>query len=472
MCLAIIGSGPAGFYAAAQVVRKLGDQVRIDIFERLPVPYGLVRYGVAPDHPEVKNCQDRFEELARFDNVRFVGNTTIGRDVKLSELRRHFDAVLFAYGASEDRTLGIPGELSEGVHSAREFVGWYNGLPDFAYATPNLDTDHAVVIGNGNVALDVARVLLTHVDVLRMTDMSSVALDALSRSRVKRVTIAGRRGPLQAAFTIKEIRELATLPDTTFTTARHELLPSESWIKALPKLEQRRYRFVPLLRDGSPPDQAKSCELLSMVSPTEFIEKDGRLDVVRFEQNTYDSEQSMFEPNARVKGTGEVVDVEAGLAFRSIGYKSSALPGMDTDLGVQFDQIRGTVLHDGMGRALAAAETPSGESVVAGCYCTGWVKNGPTGVIASTMDDAFASAESIVEDWLNDRPMLNGRRSERPPKAAEGIRNLFRENKYRDKVSWAGWRRIDAYEKELGDSEGRPRSKLLEVGQMMDISRP
>lgn len=194
--LAIVGSGPAGFYAAARVLQKSQD-ARVDMYEKLPVPFGLVRYGVAPDHPEVKNCQDRFEEVASSPRFQFIGNASIGSDIPLTVLKRHYDAIIFSYGASHDRLLDIPGESLHGVQSARAFVGWYNGLPEFADMDPNLDGEHAVVIGNGNVALDVARVLLSEVDVLRKTDMANRALESLSCSRVKRVTIAGRRGPMQ-----------------------------------------------------------------------------------------------------------------------------------------------------------------------------------------------------------------------------------------------------------------------------------
>lgn len=195
--LAIIGSGPAGFYTAHQLMKKLQDVV-VDMYEQLPVPYGLVRFGVAPDHPDVKNCQDTFEEVASRSNFNYIGNIRVGYDVALAEMKPHYDALLFSYGASEDRKLGIPGEDLPGVFSAREFVGWYNGLPQFQGLTPDLEAgDQAVVIGQGNVALDVARILLTPVDVLRKTDITEQALETLARSRVKSIRVVGRRGPLQ-----------------------------------------------------------------------------------------------------------------------------------------------------------------------------------------------------------------------------------------------------------------------------------
>lgn len=196
--LAIVGSGPAGFYTAHRLMKHVPDAV-VDMYEKLPVPYGLVRFGVAPDHPEVKNCQDTFEEVAASDRFTYVGNVEVGKTLALADMKPHYDAILFAYGASEDRKLGIPGEDEySGVYSAREFVGWYNGHPDFSHLTPALDKgEHAVIIGQGNVALDVARILLKPLDQLRRTDIAEHALEALSRSTIKRVDVVGRRGPLQ-----------------------------------------------------------------------------------------------------------------------------------------------------------------------------------------------------------------------------------------------------------------------------------
>ena len=195
--LAVIGSGPAGFYTAHRLIKKVPDAV-VDMYEQLPVPYGLVRFGVAPDHPEVKNCEDTFEEVAESPRFNYIGNVRIGHDIKLVDMKPHYDAILFSYGASEDRPLGIPGEDRLGVFSAREFVGWYNGLPEFQNLQPDLQTgDQAVIIGQGNVALDVARILLTPVDVLRKTDITGHALEALSRNKIKSVKVVGRRGPLQ-----------------------------------------------------------------------------------------------------------------------------------------------------------------------------------------------------------------------------------------------------------------------------------
>jgi len=218
--VAIIGSGPAGFYTAHRLINKVQDAV-IDMYERLPVPYGLVRFGVAPDHPEVKNCQDTFEEVAQSPRFNYIGNVQVGRDVALAKLKPHYDAILLSYGASEDRKLGIPGEESSGVYSAREFVGWYNGLPEFQGLQPNLQTgEQAVVIGQGNVALDVARILLSPIDVLKTTDIAEQAIQTLSESRIKSVRVVGRRGPLQVCIPVPKGRDFANRALGSFHSQR------------------------------------------------------------------------------------------------------------------------------------------------------------------------------------------------------------------------------------------------------------
>lgn len=421
-----------------------------------------------------------------------MGNITVGRDVRLAQMKNHYDALLFAYGAAKDRLLGIPGERElKGIYSAREFVGWYNGLPEFARLSPNLDTDHAVVIGNGNVALDVARILLTDVDSLRKTDISDYALDALSKSRVNRVTIAGRRGPMQvrstkhilieaatksrqAAFTIKELRELVDLPGTAFRSDNIELIPSAEWIAKLPRLEQRRYRFAKLLTAGASAAD-RHCHLRSLLSPQAFIDdrKDGVLSQVTFRYNKFKDDTQRFNSTAQVEPTERLETLDAGLAFRSIGYKAVSIPGLREELGVDFSERSGTILNDGFGRALQRRGDVNGSPVQAlpGCYCTGWVKNGPTGVIATTMGDAFSSADSVVEDWASGLPFLNGSSCGRNPSLARGWSGLQAQvglSNLPTHVSWSEWRAIDELEKQLGREQGgKPRAKLRDVEQMM-----
>ena len=425
-----------------------------------------------------------------------MGNVAIGHDIPLSSLKPHYDALLFAYGASQDRLLGVPGEHLSGIHSAREFVGWYNGLPDFAALDPDLEsTDHAVVIGNGNVALDVARILLSEIDVLRKTDVSEHALEGLGRSRVRRVTIVGRRGPMQAAFTIKEIRELTNLPSTLFYVHEHErLLPSSDYISQLPRLEQRKYRLPRLLSESSLRDSSrrsdermpgKACEFQFLLSPESFIPSRRRpisLASVRLARNVYSNESEVLDPTARVRraesdNNGPAMkDLETALAFRSIGYKAVALPGLTEQLNVGFDGSRGTITNDGFGRCLSPHTSENltaerfGENLVPGCYCTGWVKNGPTGVIASTMEDAFATADAVVTDWESSgHAMLNPKDDCHESHGWNGLRQEL-SHRTDQIVSWRGWKAIDQVEKERGRREERVRVKITSVPRMLNIA--
>ena len=410
--------------------------------------------------------------MASSDRFQFIGNVTIGDQIKLASMKRHYDALLFAYGASKDRLLGVPGESTlKGLYSAREFVGWYNGQPEYSKLSPNLDAEHAVVIGNGNVALDVARILLSTVDSLRKTDITDSALDALAKSRVKRVTIAGRRGPMQAAFTIKELRELINLPNTSFQADNMELIPSTEWTSKLPRLEQRKYRFAKLLTAGAR-DGDRQCHLRSLISPEAFIshKDDGLLSHIRFRHNAFRNDNQRFDSDAQIKPADEHEILEADLAFRSIGYKAVPIPGLGEDLELDFREDRGIIANDGLGRALHRAryDQKGSRNIAAGCYCTGWVKNGPTGVIATTMEDAFATADAIVDDWGSRREKL----CDDGLKESQGWQRLREEVATGNTTSWEDWRSIDRFEKQVGQEKGgKPRSKLRDVAEMMTAAK-
>ncbi|EFX04174.1 NADPH-adrenodoxin reductase [Grosmannia clavigera kw1407] len=423
--MAVIGSGPAGFYTAYRVMGKM--RACVDMYEALPVPYGLVRFGVAPDHPEVKNCQDKFAEVAQSPGFRFVGNVAVGGDgtrvhggldVPLETLTRHYDAIVFAYGASRDRQLGVAGEQLRGVYAARDFVGWYNGQPGTtgdgqgrdamntmrAMADDLADAETAVVIGQGNVALDVARMLLEDVAVLRRTDISEAAVAALSGSRVRRVHLVGRRGPVQAAFTIKEVRELTRLRDVAMHPVDGSLLPP-----SLPALPRAKRRLMEVLARGSPTTTiaaARSWSLDFCLTPIGFSsDSTGHVTSASFERthlaDPFDRNTQVVRPTATTDPAPSLVPIPASLVFRSIGYRSEPLAGFD-GLAIPFDDRRGLILNDGRGRVLREVRTPDAALATGphpGLYCAGWVKRGPTGVIASTMEDAFATADAIVHDW-------------------------------------------------------------------------
>ncbi|KAF2639469.1 FAD/NAD(P)-binding domain-containing protein [Massarina eburnea CBS 473.64] len=452
-------------------MKKVEDVV-VDMYEQLPVPYGLVRFGVAPDHPEVKNCEATFEEVAASPRFNYVGNVRVGRDLELSEMKAHYDAILFSYGASEDRRLGIPGEDLPGVFSAREFVGWYNGLPEFQSLNPELQAgDQAVVVGQGNVALDVARILLTSVDTLRKTDISSQALETLSQSRVRSVKIVGRRGPMQAAFTVKEARELMHIPDVAFEPIDQSMYPAE--IKKLPRVQKRIAEVLVKGTANVPEEGSKSWALAFLKSPKSMKADSvtGRLASLTFTNQVFAPDTDAYSKSASVVPTEETTVYPASVAFRSVGYKSTALPGL-SGLGVPFDNKLGIIPNDPFGRIITASSGPGDLAAghVPGLYCAGWVKRGPTGVIASTMQDAFTSADVIAEDWNSGVPFLNSEQGENRSTGLgwEGLKAKVLGRGVRP-VSWADWKAIDQAERAKGQEGGKEREKFTRIEDMMSV---
>nr|XP_032823223.1 NADPH:adrenodoxin oxidoreductase, mitochondrial [Petromyzon marinus] len=449
----IVGSGPAGFYTAQHLL-KHQQAVRVDMFERLPVPFGLVRFGVAPDHPEVKNVINTFTQTARSERFRFLGNVTVGRDVSVEELRHAYHAIVLSYGAEDDRALGIPGEDLRGVYSARDFVGWYNGLPHNKDLNPDLSCDTVVVLGQGNVALDVARILLSPISWLQKTDITQPALEAITRSRVRKVVLAGRRGPLQVAFTIKELREMIHLPDT-----RAVINPADfdGFKDALSSLPRPRKRLSELLlkaateqrsRDPAVEAGGREWELLFLRSPTSIVASDGgaspHVAAVRFTVNQLEGEGD----GAVAASTGREEQLACGAVLRSVGYRSRPLAP-----GVPFDPRR-AVVPNARGRVLAHP----------GLYCSGWVKRGPQGVINTTMNDGFETAQSVLEDLATGKL---GADSSRP--GFQAIDKILA-SKGVATVSFSGWERIDAVERTRGAALGKPREKMLDVQEMLSVA--
>ncbi|GME23810.1 NADPh-adrenodoxin reductase [Neofusicoccum parvum] len=470
--VAVVGSGPAGFYATYRLMAKIEHAV-VDMYEQQPVPYGLTRFGVAPDHPEVKNCQDKFEEVAASDRFNFIGNVNVGHDISLAQLTPHYDALLFAYGASKDKELGIPGENLQGVYSAREFVGWYNGLPEYAGLNPQLKGKRAVIIGQGNVALDVARILLSDVDALRKTDIAEHALEVLAKNKVRNVKLVGRRGPMQAAFTIKEVRELFNLPNVAFRPLDPSLFPPPDY-----KLDRQRGRLSKILSQGAPdrwPPKSKDSKRWSLdfnLSPTSFSARFQRHHVsdVTFQRTVFTPDSDHFDRRARVQPAPrlDTATFWADVAFRSVGYRAAALPGL-ADVGVPFDDERGLIPNDGFGRVVA--RPPPGAvglpvvRPVPGAYVAGWVSRGPTGVIATTMEDAFVTADAIARDWLEGMPFLPG-----DGKGWGKVRELL-DRRVRP-VSWEDWKRIDVVERERGKAKGKEREKFVRKKDMLEVLDP
>ncbi|KXS22293.1 FAD/NAD(P)-binding domain-containing protein [Gonapodya prolifera JEL478] len=497
---AIVGSGPAGFYTADKLLSNFPN-ARVDIFEKLPFPYGLARYGVAPDHPEVKNVVNKFDSIASSPRVRFFGSVTFPTHIDLPTLRSLYDATVLSYGASLDRRLGIPGEDARGVLSARDFVAWYNGLPGFQNLNPRLeDTDHVAIVGHGNVALDVARMLLAPVEWLAKTDMTQYAIETFARSRVRRVTLIGRRGPLQVSFTAKELREMLTLPSAQFLVdvpllrreieQGSELLDRDRARKRLLSILTRgledassvstkrtRARAGAAVADGSAAElapnlptpntaAARSWELKFWRTPKAVLTSaDGA--VVGLELQVTRPDGPPERP--RALPTGETDVVECGMLVKSVGYRSEKLPG------VPYDEERGCVPNV-KGRVIQGADptipTPFLEYLPAPAppsgppptplYVSGWLKRGPTGVIASTLADAHETAQSVVEDVIAGTVRA---RTERGAGTVESVGDLLRAKGARP-VSFSEWKVVEREEERKGAERGKVREKLTDVGEV------
>ena len=447
--VAIVGAGPAGAFAAAGLLRACGD-VEIDLFERLPTPWGLLRGGVAPDHQEIKRLGDSFDRQTLKRGCRFLGNVEVGVDVSHSELMRHYTAVIYATGAQTDKSLGIPGEDLPGSWAATEFVAWYNGHPDYRGLEFDLSSQRAVVIGNGNVAADVTRMLTLSARELERTDVADHALEVLRDSRIEEVIVLGRRGPAQAAFTSAELRELGHLDGVSIRVDADELeldSVSRRWLADAGTFTARKN--VQLLREfaGRParPDARRRIALRFLCSPVQIRGTDGveAIDVRRNEIVRAD------DGSLRARAVDEDVEtIECGLVLRSVGYRAVALPD------VPFDERR-FVLPNQRGRV----RTPAGEPL-RGVYAVGWIKRGPTGILGTNKRDAEETVSCLVDD-------LRAAALPQPPTPGrEQIDALLAERKP-GLVTVEGWRAIDGHELEAGRSEQRPRVKLASRDELL-----
>jgi ferredoxin/flavodoxin---NADP+ reductase len=451
--VAIVGAGPAGAFAAAALLRAHGD-TEIDLYERLPTPWGLLRGGVAPDHDEIKRLEDTFDRQTLARGVRFLGGVEVGTDVSHEELMRHYSAVVYATGAQTDKSLGIPGEDLPGSRPATEFVGWYNGHPDYRDLEWDLSAERAVVIGNGNVAADVTRILTRSPAELERTDIADHALDALRAGGVREVVVLGRRGPAQAAFTSAELRELGRLDgvDLRVDPAEIELDPvSREWLDREGTFTARKN--VELLREFAArpprPDATRRIVLRFLRSPVEIV-GDGAVEAVRVQRN----EIVRGEDGAlRARAAGDEVEtIACGLVLRSVGYRAVPLPG------VPFEERR-FVLPNERGRV----HTPDGEPLP-GVYAVGWIKRGPTGILGTNKRDAEETVGRLVED-LKAGTLPD---PERPSRA--DVDALLAE-RVGDLVTVEGWRAIDAHERGRGAADGRPRVKLAARDELLDAAR-
>ena len=446
--VAVVGSGPAGFYAAGALLGR-EVPVEVDMIERLPTPWGLVRLGVAPDHPKLKSVSRAYERIAERPGFRFLGNVEIGRDLHHSDLARLYDALIYAVGAQSDKRLGIPGEDLPGSWPATEFVAWYNGHPDFQELEFDLDVERAVVIGNGNVAVDVARMLSLTADELAPTDATDKAIAAIGSSKLKDIVMLGRRGPAQAAFTTPELQELGELAGADIFVDPAELELDDVSEASLADITHAR-RNVEMLREfagRSPSGKPRALRLRFLVSPVAIL-GDERVEAIEVEQNRLVPDG---RGTLRAEPTGERETIPCGLVFRSVGYRGVALPE------VPFDEDRGTIRNEG-GRVV----DEDGE-VVPGVYAAGWIKRGPTGVIGTNKKDATETVELLLED------AAAGRIERRAGATAEAADALLAERGAQT-VLYEGWSSIDQVERSAGEPHGRPRAKLVTWNELLEAA--
>lgn len=448
LSVAVIGAGPAGIYAA-DILAKADIDTSIDLYERLPAPFGLVRYGVAPDHPRIKQIIVALYKILQRGDIRLIGNVTVGEDITIEDLQEHYDAIIIATGSDKDSPLDIPGVDLDGSYGAADFVSWYDGHPDYPREWP-LEAKEVAVIGVGNVALDVARILAKHPDDLMVTEIPENVEKGLRSSPVTDVHVFGRRGPAQVKFTPLELRELGKVPDVDVIVYEEDFDFDEGSQDAISSSNQTK-QVVNTLTDWVMRDEeftaSRRIHIHMMQSPVEIL-GDGKVEGIRMERTELVGDGS-------VKGTGEFIDYPVQAVYRAVGYFSSPINGLP------FDEVRG-VIPNVEGRVIA----PGGDHIP-GIYSTGWVKRGPVGLIGSTKSDARETIGHLVEDAQagkldHDRDISGV--------GYEAMTQLLDERgiKY---TTWQGWEMLEAFEMSLGEAQGRERVKVVERDTMTAISR-
>lgn len=446
--VAIVGAGPSGFFAAESLLRSAAH-CEVTMIERLPTPHGLVRSGVAPDHPKLKQASAIFEKIARMDGFHYIGNVDVGRTASIQDILLTHDAVILAYGACEDQGMGIPGEQLLGSNAAREFVGWYNGHPDYRDLTFDLSGEVAVVVGQGNVALDVARILSKPVDTLRSTDIASHAIEVLAESRIKEIYIVGRRGPAQAKFTSAELREFGNIVACCPIVRQSDLALNEaSQIEANDRLGRTTAMNLEILRNFASltdPDAKRKCHFLFNLAPV-ALTGDTRVDGMTFAR----TELSGDPFSQRAVMTDVRYTLSCQLVLRAVGYRGKPMHGLPFDISLgKVPNLDGRVIDD-RGRQLH------------GVYATGWIKRGPTGIIGTNRADSMATVEKLLSDF---QTLTFGLKS-----GAQGLVDMLSARAIRT-TSLADWHLIDAAEIAAGSLLNKPREKLTYVREMLDICR-
>lgn len=447
--IAIVGTGPSGMYALEHLLHNKAISVEIDLFERLPVPWGLVRYGVAPDHPEKKLIANRlYNNLISRNNVRFFGNITIGEDIKHEELTQWYDGVIYASGATSDNKMNIPGEDLAGSWSAREFVAWYNGHPDYSQLTFDFSAERAVIVGNGNVALDVARILLLPINELKQTDIAHHAIEALSKSNIKEVVLVGPRGYQNGAYNNPELEELLHLDDVDVQVEDPDFKNiSESDFTQFDWETQRKIITLKQLVKQSTGKASKRIIFKFLASPSKVLGSE------KVEQLTFTHNQRTIDATGKqtILATDKESSLDTGLIFRAIGYRGQPFKGLP------FDANR-NVIENSRGRI-----TDNGE-IVKGAYVTGWIKRGPQGVIGTNKQCSGETVSCLLADLTNSPSNIS------QSTTADWILQEIN-TRTEDVVSLDGWLKIDRAEKENGAIQQRPRLKLCEVDQMLKVAQ-
>jgi ferredoxin--NADP+ reductase len=437
--VAVIGAGPAGYYAAEHLLASEGPVVAVDMFDRLPTPWGLVRAGVAPDHPKIKSVSERFVEVAAHRRCRFFGNVELGRNISRDGLLARYDAVLYSIGSRSERKLGIEGEELAGSLAASDFVGWYNGHPDYVGLEPDLSGSRAVVIGNGNVAIDVARMLLLPLTDLRKTDTADHAIAAFAASNIREVTIVGRRGPAEAAFTTPELRELADIDGLDVGIDDPALL-DVPLSNDTPDHRRAQRNIAALARYGAGGGTGeRRLRFRFLRSPLEILGTE-RVEGVRLSINRLESDGD----RVRAVDTGRRETIPADLVVRAVGYHGTPLPG------VAFDEGSGIIPND-HGAVIGGDRE----------YVAGWIKRGPIGVIGTNRADAVETVDRL----LSDLAAVTSRAA-----TAEQIFNWLQRS-CPDMIDHAGWIEIDRYETTLGQQSDRPRVKLVTIDELLAAAR-
>ena len=446
--VAIVGSGPAAFYSAMELLRHDDPMVSVDMLERLPTPYGLVRGGVAPDHEKIKSVTKIFERAAGHPRFRFFGNVEFGKDIQRLDLLQRYHAVIYAFGSRTDRHLNIIGETLKGSHAATEFVGWYNGHPDYRHHQFDLTSKRVAIIGMGNVAIDCARILCQDPENLAKTDIAQHALEALRQSQVEEVFLIGRRGPVQAAFTPAEVRELLHLPKVDAVMRASDLELDEHSKEELSKASRNTKLNMEILQqihDQGDRGNPRKLHLCFLISPTK-IEGSERVEGLELVHNEIVKEGGVL----KAKATDEVMHLNVDMVFRSIGYRGAAIPGLP------FDDRRGTIPND-QGQLLDGVDG----KLLNQEYTSGWIKRGPSGVIGTNKQDAMETVSRLKQNWQTSQTL-------QPKLVQHDLLDLLKQKKIQF-VSFEDWKKLDKFELEQGHLNGKSRQKICEVEEMLDL---